>query len=201
MKNCIIVGNPNVGKTSFFLALIEYLGITECEFSITDVQGNKKTKQISTNFAKKYLISMNPFKTKKIHKIQLEFPVYKGYEQLTFIDTAGVTDGINKIEEIRKSMAHTLKELSNAKIILHMFDAQYIYRKKQLGISKIDYQINKFGSQQGCYCVLVNKMDKLKSEKGLEIIENTFKENYIIPISAINKTGFKEVKKFVSRNL
>ncbi len=201
MKNCIIIGNPNVGKTSFFLALAEYLGVTQCEIEIIDINGKSIEKIFSINSARKYLISMNSFKTRSIYKIQLNIPVYKGYEQLKLIDTAGLTDGINEVEEIRKSMAQTLKELNQANIILHMFDAEYIYRKKKIGISEIDYQINKFGNQQGCYCILVNKMDKYGSEKGLEIIKQTFKENYIIPISVINKTGFKEVRSFVGRNL
>lgn len=201
MKNCIIVGNPNVGKTSFFIALIQYLGINQCEITVEDIYGHIKTKKISMHSAKKYLVSIDPFKTKDICKIQLDFPVYKGYEKLTLIDTAGITDGINKIEKIRKSMAHTLRELSQAKIILHMFDSEYVFRKKESGISEIDYQINEFGTQQGCYCILANKIDKLQSEKGLKIIRNTFKENYIIPVSTINMTGFKEVKAFVSRNL
>lgn len=201
MKNCIIVGNPNVGKTSFFIALIQYLGINHCEMTVEDIYGHIKTKRISMYSAKKYLVSIDPFKTKDICKIQLDFPVYKGYERLTLIDTAGITDGINKIEEIRKSMAHTLRELSQAKIILHILDTERVFRKKESGISEIDYQINEFGTQQGCYCILANKIDKLQSKKGLEIIQNTFKENYIIPISTINMTGFKEVKAFVSRNL
>jgi len=201
MKNCIIIGKPNVGKTSFFLALAEYLGVTQCKIEITDIYGKVIMKNISVSFARKYFVSMHPFKTKSVFKIQLDIPVYKGYEQLILVDTAGVTDGINKEEEIRKSMAQTLKELSEAKIILHMLDSQYIYNKKETGISEIDYQINEFGSQQGCYCILVNKMDKDHSQIGLDIVKGTFKENYIIPISTVNRTGFREVKAFVGRNL
>ncbi|MBU5677492.1 50S ribosome-binding GTPase [Alkaliphilus sp. MSJ-5] len=201
MKTCIIIGNPNVGKTSFFLSLAEYLGVNRCEVEITDIYGKVLVKNISVNFARKYLVSTSPFKTRNVYKMKLTIPVYKGYEQLILVDTAGVTDGINEVEEIRKSMAQTLKELSQAKIILHMFDAQYIYYKKEGGISEIDYQIKEFGSQQGCYCILVNKMDKDNSQKGLDIIRDKFKENYIIPISTVDRTGFKEVKAFVGRNL
>jgi len=201
MKNCIIIGNPNVGKTSFFLTLAEYLGINQCEIQITDIYGKVIVKNISVNLATTYLVSMKPFKTRGIYKIQLSIPVYKGYEQLILVDTAGVTDGINKVEQIRKSMAQTLKELSQAKIILHMLDGQYIYSKKESGITEIDYQINEFGSQQGSYCILVNKMDKDNSQNGLDIIREVFKGNYIIPISTVDRTGFREVKTFVGRNL
>jgi len=201
MKNCIIIGNPNVGKTSFFLTLAEYLGVNQCKVEITDIYGKVIVKNISIGFATKYLVSIKPFKTRGIYKIQLSIPVYKGYEQLILVDTAGVTDGINQVEEIRKSMAQTLKELSQAKIILHMLDGPYIYTKKETGISEIDYQINDFGSQHGCYCILVNKMDKDNSQNGLDIVRETFKENYIIPISTVDRTGFREVKTFVGRNL
>lgn len=201
MKNCIIIGKPNVGKTSFFLTFAEYLGVNQCKIEIIDIYGKVIVKNISLNFARNFLVSMKPFKTRSIYKIKLNIPVYKGHEELVLVDTAGVTDGINQVEEIRKSMAQTLKELSDAKIILHMLDSQYMYNKKETGISQIDYQINEFGSQQSCYCILANKMDKDNSQYGLDFIRKTFKETYIIPISTVNKTGFKEVKNFVGRNL
>lgn len=201
MKNCIIIGKPNVGKTSFFLNFAEYLGVNNCKVQITDIYGNVVVKNISVSFAKKFLISTNAFKTRDIYKIQIAIPVYKGYEQLILTDTAGVTDGINDIEEIRKSMVQTLKELSHAKIILHMLDSYYIYNKKENGISEIDHLINQFGRQQGSYCILANKMDRDHSQQGLDIINGAFKESYIIPISTVSKNGFKEVKDFVGRNL
>ncbi len=201
MKNCIIVGKPNVGKTSFFISLAEYLGINQCEVEITDIYGNVLSKSICIDNAKKTLISMDPFKTRSIYRIQLSIPVYKGYEHLILTDTAGLTDGINDIEEIRRSMAQTLMELSRSNIILHILDAHSVGIKKEAGISQIDFQINEYGSQGGSYCILANKMDKYNSRKGLEILKENFKKSYIIPISTINKTGFKDVKNFVGRNL
>lgn len=201
MKNCIIIGKPNVGKTSFFLSFAEYLGINRCKIEVTDIHGRVVVKDIALDFAKKFLVSMEPFKTKGVYKIQLSIPVYKGQENLVLIDTAGLTDGINEVEEIRRSMAQTLKQLSETNIILHMIDASNIALKKEEGIREIDYQINEYGIQQGCYCILANKMDRSNSQKGLDIIREVFSKSYIIPISAVNKTGFKEVKNFVGRNL
>jgi predicted GTPase len=65
----------------------------------------------------------------------------------------------------------------------------------------VDYQISKLARSKRGYVILVNKMDLPDAEEGLKIIKEKFHGNIVIPISAINKRGFKEVKTFVAYNL
>ncbi|AKL95382.1 50S ribosome-binding GTpase [Clostridium aceticum] len=201
MSNCILLGKPNVGKTSFFLNFAEFLGIDRCMLEFIDFEGNVLTKHYSVNTAKNYLISPSPFKTRDVCKIKLSIPIYKGRSDFLLHDTSGLMDGINKNEHVRKSMAETLKYLYLSNIVLHMVDTSAIFTNQISTISEIDYQINKYGNSKGCYCILANKMDLKEGAKGLQFLKNEFRNTYIIPMSAIKGMGFKEVRQFVARNI
>ncbi|SDK49287.1 GTPase domain-containing protein [Natronincola ferrireducens] len=201
MKCCILLGKPNVGKTSFFLNFAEYLGITKCILEFIDYQGMKTVKNYSLSMAKSHLISPSPFHTRDICKLTLYIPIYKGHSEFLLYDTGGLIDGISKDEGIRKSMAETLKYLYDSQIILHMIDASSIYKNQINTLSEIDYQLNQYGRSRGCYCILANKVDLKEGVGGLELLKKEFKDTYVIPTSSIKRIGFKEVKKFVSRNL
>ncbi|SNR87990.1 small GTP-binding protein domain-containing protein [Anaerovirgula multivorans] len=201
MSNCILLGKPNVGKTSFFLNFAEYLGMNSCILEFTDFEGKKSVKKYSIKAAKSYLISSTAFKTKEVCKMKLSIPIYKGKTDIVLLDTGGLIDGINKDESIRISMAETLKHLYIANIIIHMIDASSIYKKQTSTISEIDYQINQYGNSKGAYCILANKIDLREGLEGLEFLKKEFKDTYIIPTSALKQIGFKEVRKFVSRNI
>ncbi|AOY77169.1 GTPase [Clostridium formicaceticum] len=201
MSNCILLGKPNVGKTSFFLNFAEFLGINRCTLEFMDFEGNAVAKHYSVNVAKNYLISASPFKTKDVCKIKLSIPVYKGRSDFLLHDTGGLMDGIHKDENVRKSMAETLKYLYLSNIVLHMIDTSTIFTNQISTMSEIDYQINKYGNSKGCYCILANKMDLSEGEKGLAFLKNKFRNTYILPISALKGMGFGEVKQFVARNI
>ncbi|MCC5909894.1 MAG: 50S ribosome-binding GTPase [Clostridiaceae bacterium] len=201
MSHCILLGKPNVGKTSFFLSFMEYLGVNEYTFELTNFNEEISLKTYTLNTAKAHLISSSPFKTKEIYKANLSIPVYKGSADFLFLDTSGLIDGISKDDKVRLSMALTLKNLYTSSIILHMIDTSSVLHNKMSTLSEIDYQINEYGKLTGSYCILASKMDLSTSVAGFKFLEKEFNDTYVIPISSIKKTGFKEVKKFVARNL
>lgn len=190
-----------MGKTSFFLNFAEYLGVSKCEVKITGAKGERLTKTYSISLAKKYLISESPYKTKDIYQLDLTVPIYKGSKEFTLLDTSGLVDGISESDQIRRSMVQTLDELYLSDILLHMIDASSMIKGSRNNFTKIDHQINEYGRIKGKYCILANKMDLAESKTGLEQIKNEFKNSYIIPVSALKKTGFKEVRMFVGRNI
>ncbi|WP_026477847.1 GTPase domain-containing protein [Alkaliphilus transvaalensis] len=201
MESCILIGKPNVGKTSFFLSFASYLGVSKYQLLFKGLDGEVQRQSYGVELAKKYFVSSSPFKTKELCEIQLTIPIYKGTQQLKLLDTGGLTDGIHFDPQVRKSMALTIKSIENTKVLLHMMDASNVSGNQINSVSQIDDQINLLGRSKGKYCILANKMDLKDSQEGLQLLQKRYPTTYIIPVSAINRTGFKEVKMFVARNI
>lgn len=202
MKKCLIVGKPNVGKTAFLINFAEYLGVRIFEFDFALPDGTKFKKKYSCKTAFHELVDSNPHKTLALQSVILEIPVGKGKKKIQIIDTTGLIDGIHEDQNVRKSISQTISEILNSQIIIHIMDGAAVIKKDSLSSpSEVDYQISKLARSKRGYVILVNKMDLPDAEEGLKIIKEKFHGNIVIPISAINKRGFKEVKTFVAYNL
>ncbi|MBM7613839.1 GTPase [Alkaliphilus hydrothermalis] len=201
MESCILMGKPNVGKTSFFLSFASYLGVSKCQLLFRGVDGGIQRQAYGMDIARKYFISSSPFKTKDVCEIHLTIPVYKGTQELKLLDTGGLMDGIHKDPHVRKSMAMSLQSMEQAKILLHVMDTSNVSSNQINSISHIDDQLNQYGRKRGGYCILANKMDLEESKEGLNQLQRRYPDTYIIPVSAVTQAGFKEVKMFVGRNI
>ena len=85
---------------------------------------------------------------------------------------------------------------------MHIIDASAVTHKDlPNALGEVDYQIAQFAQLKRGYVILANKMDLPETGKGLAKIRQEFAGNLIIPISALYKKGFKEVKTFVVHNI
>lgn len=202
MKQCTIIGKTNVGKTLFLINFAEYLGVKSLDINYTYKEGSEKSKTISSKTAISSLVDEKPHKTLCIQAITLNIPIGKGKKKIKLIDTAGFIDGIHPDIEVRKAISQTLTIIRDSDIILHMIDA-YAAKKQDLpsSLGEVDYQIAQFAQIKRGYAILANKMDLPGAEEGYRKIKEEFSGHMIIPISALYKRGFKEVKTFVARNI
>jgi 50S ribosomal subunit-associated GTPase HflX len=127
----------------------------------------------------------------------MDIPVFKGRKNVDFIDTTGISSSINFNQDVREGMVQTLMLLFENYLILHIIDAADIaYSKK---IDEIDRDLYMFGTRRGNYLLLANKYDLQVFNEGFKIIKENMSETKIIKISALDKAGFNEVKRYVSR--
>lgn len=201
-NECVIIGKTNVGKTLFVINFAEYLGCKILKVESVYPDGRQFERLFSIKEATLKLTDSNPHKTKCLHKINVTIPVGKKKKRVLIIDSCGLIEGIHPEEEIRKAISQTLALVRDSKIILHMIDASAVEKKGTLNsLGEVDYQIAQFAQLRSGYAILANKMDLLESKNGLNKLKGEFPANYIIPISALYKRGFKEVKDFVVRNV
>lgn len=202
MKSVAVVGQTNVGKTSFCLNFAAFLGLKTITINFSHHERGCYTKTFSISEAQSLLVSEQPHQTRDMQSMVLTLPWGKGEKQFELIDTAGLTNSIHHEEDIRKAMAHTLRYIRQAEIILHILDSARIMEVGLLkGIGEIDYQIAQFGQLKPGYVILANKMDLPHASEGLEKIKQEFPGNRVIGVSAVTKYGFKEVKSFVKQHL
>lgn len=202
MKKCTIIGKTNVGKTLFLINFAEYMGLKNLDIERETFEGIKNHERLNPKLALSKLVNANPHKTLCVQTITLEVSVGKGKKKIQLMDTTGLIDEIHPDINVRKAISHTLSVIRESDLILHIMDASAAKNKElpnALGI--VDYQIAQFAQIKRGYVILANKMDLPGAEEGLKKIREEFSGHFIIPISALKKTGFREVKTFVAHNI
>ena len=201
VKECLVIGRPNVGKSLFVINFAEYLGFENIEVKISFPNGFSTVNQYSIPQARQELTGLGPHKTRCLQAIHLNIPARKGYKRVKITDTTGLMDTIHQDMEIRKAIAQTLGAIRQADIIIHMIDAHNPYATSTPALlGEVDYQVAQFAQLRGRYCILANKMDLPGAREGLAQILQKLPGQYTVPISALHKRGFKEVRSFVLRS-
>lgn len=202
MKKCAIIGKTNVGKTVFFLNFADFLGSKSLDIEFTGYDGKKERKRLNFRSAMTQLVDGKTHKTRCMQAIVIDIPMGKGKKKIQLVDTTGLIDGIHPDVNVRKAISQTLSVIRESDLILHIVDAP---AAKQMDLpsamGEVDYQVAQFAQLKRGYVILANKMDLPGAEEGLKKIREEFSGHFIIPISALYKTGFKEVKTFVAHNV
>jgi len=202
LKKCTIIGKTNVGKTVFLINFAEYLGLKTLEIEKLNTDGIKGREKISSRAALSSLVDGKTHKTKNIQAVAIDIPLGKGKKKIQLVDTAGLIDDIHPDSNVRKAISQTLSVVRESELILHIIDASAV-DKKELpnAMGMVDYQVAQFAQLKRGYVILANKMDLPGAKDGLKKITQEFSGHLIIPVSALHKTGFKEVKTFVAHNI
>lgn len=202
LKACIVIGKANVGKTLFAINFANYLGVTRLEMEVNPAEGESYRHTLGTKEALQELTSPEPHHTLGLQSIQIQIRGRKGRKHFALVDTSGLTEGIPGKTLIRKAMAQTLAQVRGASIILHLIDASSTGKPGAIeAMGEVDWQVAQFGGMRDGYAVLANKMDLPEAAAGLLQIRQELPGHVIFPISALHKTGFAEVKRFVLHHL
>ncbi len=202
MTDCLVTGMTNAGKTCFVINFAEYMGLKELKLDVRQPAGYTAMRSYSLGEARSQLISAKENFTRDVQAVKLEVPSGKVFKELKIIDSCGLSDGIHPDEEVRLSMAYTLRMLRESKLILHIIDLTNINPGSDDILLPIDRMIMDYASLEKDYVILANKIDLNHVRKNLEIFMGRFgSSKKVIPISALYKEGFKEVKQLVLANV
>lgn len=196
MNECLVIGRTNVGKTAFVLNFAEYLGLNKAEITFRYPDGFATKQTFLLDLARQELIGRGQHKTRCLQALELDIPAGKAKKRIIMTDSSGFADGIPSEEAVRKAVAQTLLQVRQATLILHMLDAA-----SPGAIGEVDRQVARFAETRGGYLILANKMDLPAAKEGLVRIRAFFGSQVVLPISALQKKGFKEVKAIVARSL
>lgn len=196
MQQCLVIGRTNVGKTAFVLNFAEYLGVSRLDITFNYPDGFSTKQTFRIEHARQELVGRGPHQTRCLQSIELLVPAGKTKKNIRLTDSSGFSDGIPTDKAVRRAVAQTLLEIKQATLVLHMIDAS-----SQAAIGEVDRQISSYADTRGGYVILANKMDLPQARDGLERIRNQFPNRLILPISALHKRGFKEVKAIVAQGL
>ncbi|MEJ6950545.1 GTPase domain-containing protein [Natronospora cellulosivora (SeqCode)] len=197
MNDCLVTGMSNVGKTCFVINFAEYMGLKELKFHIKQLAGYTSISSYSPVEAREKLISVDENSTREVHTINLEIPKGKTFKEIKIIDSCGLSEGIHPDKAIRLAMANTLRLIRESQFIFHMIDLTNIKNDDNNLLFSIDKMILEYASLEKKYAILANKIDLQSAQKNIELLKARYKNILIIPISALYKKGFQDVKKMV----
>jgi len=198
VKRCFILGQPNSGKTLFMINLAEYCGLSSLELLVTDSLGEMKTLSLCFEDARKDLVDPFPHRTLSLQHVTV--PLKKGKIKISIqmVDTVGLSDSLGHPEPVRLGMAYTLKQIRSADIVVHIIDAPRA--AVDLNVPAfVDLELARYASCKCPYLILANKMDLPRACEGLAKIKATFPSSTVLPMSALKKRGFREVKAHLLR--
>ncbi len=202
MKECLVIGKTNVGKTLFTLNFASYLGVKTLQIETVYPDGSKLTDTCNLPEALAELTDAAPHKTRCLQTVTLELPAGKGKKRFQLTDSSGLVDHVHAEKEVRRAIAQTLAKVRQADIVIHIVDASAVGKKgAPEALGEVDYQIAQFAQMRKSYLLIANKIDLPEARDGLFRLQEEFPGHRIIPVSALYQKGFKEVKAFVSRNL
>lgn len=196
LQKCLVIGRTNVGKTAFVLNFAEYLGLSRVEITFNYPDGFATKQTFRLEHARQELIGRGQHKTRCLQALEVEVPAGKTKKRILLTDSSGFSDGIPNNPAVRQAAAQTLLEIKQAALVLHMLDAS-----SAGAVGEVDRQIAHYAETRGGYVILANKMDLPQARDGLQRIRSQFPKQLVIPISALYKRGFKEVKAIVAHSL
>ncbi|WP_167935764.1 GTPase domain-containing protein [Halothermothrix orenii] len=188
---------PNVGKTCFVINFAEYLGLDRLKLSIKQPAGYTSIRSYSVTEAREQLVSPESNFTDSVQSIDIEIPSGKVIKKLKIIDSCGLGDGIHPEYEVRLAMATTIRLIKNSDLILHIIDLTQLNMNSDELLQSVDKMIMNYASLEKNYAILANKVDLKTVKDRVNLLKNVINDKVIIPISALYKYGFKEVKKLV----
>ncbi|WP_312201125.1 GTPase [Anaerospora hongkongensis] len=200
MKECVIVGYPNSGKTLFALNFASFLGSKSVDITARSYDGLLTCRHLSIADAKNELCSMALHKTRLLQSMVLKMPIGKATVMFKLTDTCGISEQIHSDQTIRCAMAQTLGLVRCADFILHIIDLSRM-RKNEVQDQQIDQEIYQYGIARQNYIMLANKTDLPMVKENITRLSAEFPHAQVIPISALYSDGFKEVKAYVARNI
>ena len=201
MREFIIVGRPNSGKTMFTLNFAAYVGSKSVDVTFRSYDGLITCQHFSIEDAKKQLCGIGLHKTRSLQSLVLKIPLGKTIINFKITDTCGIAENIHHDETIRRGMAQTLSLLRCADYIFHIVDISSIAKESLTNANTIDHEIYNYGMLRNCYTLLGNKVDLPSAKDNAAKLGCLFPKANAILVSALLGQGFKEVKTCVARNI
>lgn len=201
MREVVVVGQPNAGKTLFLLNFAAYTGVSVADLALRADDGTTAARSLPLSVARRNLVDAARHKTQVVQSMELRFPSGKTARLARVSDTPGLADTISTDAALRKAMAAALEALRRADVVLHMIDAAFVGRNGEAAIAAVDREVADYGFARGPYALLANKQDLPLARSGTQLLRRVFPGRRIIPVSALQRRGFREVKLFVWRHL
>lgn len=194
MNEAVVIGRPNVGKTLLTIKLAESFGQRRLEVLFRPRDGAAYTRLLSLGQAQAELVNEQPHHTLCLQSVVVKVPRGKSVRKVVITDSTGLTDHIHPSSAVRRAMADTIRNATEAAFILHVVDPGD-------RLSGVDLDLLRYGQSLDHYALLANKVDLPGRAERLPELERLAGPAPVIATSALRGTGLGEVRAFIRGHL
>ncbi|WP_366921783.1 50S ribosome-binding GTPase [Metallumcola ferriviriculae] len=169
-KKILLAGRTNVGKSLLALTLTRFLGINTLPITWHNYPNKNQTYRFNFAIAKQKLVNAAEYHTQGLYDINIEL---SKLTKLQLVDTTALTDEVHPKKQLRQYMAMTIEAIQDCDCLIHIYDAEYYTDHP---IADIDRSLMELETK-GKYISVVNKIDTLKANVGVQRIQSLAGEN------------------------
>lgn len=202
MKNGLVLGKPNAGKTLFIINFASFLGVKRLEAEFIGYDGVSRRISLTPEEARREWVSDRPHKTRKLVHYKIHLSSGRRKKQILLTDSTAIVEGVPADAGLRRAFSQTFFAISRADLIIHIVDTSLAAMSDALhSPGEADLHLAEYGLLRKKYLLLANKTDLPGAEKGLHLLKNIFAGAPIIAVSALKQTGFTEVREHLAKLL
>lgn len=195
MRECLIVGRPNVGKTLLSLRLVEQAG-EQTPFLVHELpDGERVQRRWRLPDAHRVLVASAAHTTLGVQTWSLAVAT-RGMRTLILHDSTGLSDDGGVDAMVRSGMARTLERLVACDAMIHVVEAQTAAGRD--GPGSVDALIRSFARMRGIPRLeVLNKADLLPRHGQLPGAGSRQLREGGVLVSALHGTGMALIHEFL----
>lgn len=195
MRECLIVGRPNVGKTLLSLRLVEQVG-ERTPFLVHELPaGDRVQRRWSLPDAHRLLVASSAHTTLGVQTWSLAVAT-RGMRALILHDSTGLSDDGGVDAMVRKGMARTLERMVACDAIIHVVEAPLAASQTEL--EGVDALIRSFATARAIPRLQVlNKADLLPRTRQMSFGKAAAPKVGGALVSALHGTGMTVIHEFL----
>lgn len=196
--DAVLIGQTGAGKTRFFLEMLDAGPMQPLRIHMPDGSGSFAVRSLRPEAARTLLVGDTPHLTRALQWAELT-GASRPQVRARLVDSGGLAHEVHAELSVRRAMVQAIEAALDARCILHAVDAAAVGRSGT--IDEVDRAIRSLLVTRPGYAVLATKMDLGWAMAGYLKLRETMRPAPVIPVSAVEKRGIREVRAFVFRTV
>ncbi|MHB1627498.1 MAG: GTPase domain-containing protein [Bacilli bacterium] len=196
MRQCLVIGSPNVGKTLLCLRLAQACGLKWAFIMHELPDGAVQERVLTIRDAMVTLVSARRYTTVGIQTVGVGMSAAIG-QRLVLHDSTGLSEESHDDALIRAGMARTLTLMVQTGQIVHVVDATALDKGALSPIDTLILEVSR--ARNVPYTLVFNKMDAPGAARQTELYRKRDRRTRPLTMSALRGQGVDDMQRVLSR--
>lgn len=196
MRQCLVIGRPNVGKTLLCLRLAQACGLKWAFIMHELPDGAVRERVLTIRDAMATLVSAVRYTTVGIQTVGVGMSSSIG-QRMVLHDSTGLCEDSHDNALIRRGMARTLTLMVQSEQIVHVVDATTLDKGVLSPIDSLILDVSK--ARDVPYTLVFNKIDAPGAIRQTELYRKSDRRTRPLVVSALRAQGIDDIQRVLIR--